>query len=165
MAPNIATITCLLVVSGPVFAFTKIIATVGPTTDIKPYMQVIQGSQSQRSKSLDPKKSYRFSYKTDSKELTPGIVKTRKINNPMLKEPIFIVGDDDLSMKWLDKYASKLKTIKAIGVIVNIKDSNDYHKITNKYGLPLLSVNGDGIAKSLGIRHYPVLIGQHVIEQ
>lgn len=114
---------------------------------------------------INPKEAYESYYQINSKDLTPGKVKTSKTNIKNLPQPIFIIGDDEKSLSWLDKYCSKLQKINAMGFIVSLKNSDEYKEISSKYKLPLFPINGDELAKKFNLHHYPVLISEHEIEQ
>ena len=116
-------------------------------------------------KSIKSKRPYQFDFTSTSKDLTIGPVKTRKIKAKSLIHPFFIVGTDKESMKWLRDYAPRLKALHAVGIVVNVKDNKSYEKLAKTYGLHLLPISGDALAKKFGIQHYPVLISQHLIEQ
>ena len=157
----------LLSILVPVVTFAnpaKVIKTVGPNEPIAPFMADITMPAVQP-KSINLNKPYQFNFTTTSKDLTVGPVKTRKINAKNLIQPIFIVGTDKESMKWLKHYAPRLKALHAVGIVVNVKDNKAYEKLAKTYGLHLLPISGDTLAKHFGIQHYPVLISQHLIEQ
>jgi integrating conjugative element protein (TIGR03765 family) len=154
----------LLLISINAFAFAKVIADVGTTIDAAPFINQLRGDEEPPQK-IKPKTAYESYYTEQSKNLTIGKVKSQTINIKNLPQPIFIIGSDEKSLNWLDKYHSRLKKIKAIGFIVNLKNSDEYKKISGKYKLPLFPINGDAFADKFNIHHYPVLISQHRIEQ
>jgi len=114
---------------------------------------------------INPGEAYKLYYHIESTKITSGTVKSRKASFPGLPKPIFIVGDDAVSLQWLDKYAEHLKKIDAVGFIVQLKDYEAYKVITDKYKLQLLPTNGDAFVKRFQIQHYPVLISSNLIEQ
>jgi integrating conjugative element protein (TIGR03765 family) len=154
----------LLIYNSNAFAFAKIIADVGTTIDAAPFINQLRGDEKPPQK-IKPKTAYESYYTEQSKNLTPGKVKSQTVNIKNLHQPIFIIGSDEKSLNWLDKYHSQLKKINAIGFIVNLKNPDEYKKISGKYKLPLFPINGDALADKFNIHHYPVLISQHRIEQ
>ncbi len=153
-----------VLITSNAFAFTKVIADVGNTIAASTYINQFQGNNSEQQKTT-PKQAYESYYTAQSKELTPGKVKTQTVDIKNLPRPIFIIGSDRNSLNWLDKYHAQLKKINALGFVVNLKNSEEYKKISDKYKLPLFPINGDQLAEKFNIHHYPVLISKHRIEQ
>lgn len=99
-------------------------------------------------------------------ELTPGNVQDRSITLPSLAAPIFIVGDDAMSMAWLRKNSKTLIDLQAIGWAVSVRDQASLDRIKAEIpGLAVQPIRGDGFARRLGLRNYPVLITRSAIEQ
>lgn len=97
--------------------------------------------------------------------LTPGKVYENRINI-VLPHPIFIVGCDDLSMKWLNRYSKRLQKLNATGFVANVSSQQDFSQLKNTFpNLPLLAVPANSIVTALHITHYPVLISDKLIEQ
>jgi integrating conjugative element protein (TIGR03765 family) len=94
-----------------------------------------------------------------------GKVVTRAANIKNLIRPIFIVGTGKESILWLKKYQARLKSLNALGIVTNINSNKDYEAIVKETGLHLLPLNANELAVKFGIRHYPVLISKHLIEQ
>lgn len=147
-----------------VFANTKVIAVLGPTINVAQYFKQLDGVP-QTIQKTTPDEAYAKYYKINSKQLTPGKVAARDVNIKNLPQPIFIIGDDDKSLAWLDKYINNLKAINAIGFIVNLQSHEDYQAIVNKFHITLFPVNGDKMAQKFKVKHYPVLISKNRIEQ
>ncbi|MDP1574343.1 MAG: integrating conjugative element protein [Coxiellaceae bacterium] len=104
-------------------------------------------------------------YPIRSHLLTPEKVKKRSINMA-LPQPIFIVGDDAISKKWLMRYQTRLTTLHAKGFVVNVDSQESMRSLQQTFpGLPLMAMNGDALAKWLQLAHYPVLISDKLIEQ
>ena len=97
--------------------------------------------------------------------LTPGPVQSRAIDRPFSR-PFFLIGADALSMQWLQAYRERLKSIGAVGMLVQADTHEDLRRVAQRAGgLAILPASATDIAKALGIRHYPVLISSHGIEQ
>ena len=96
-------------------------------------------------------------------ELSPGKVVRRSLNQ-VVSPPVFIVGDDPLSHRWLEAKRDYLVRIHAMGMVVNVRDKAGWHRL-QRYGLPLYPVPGHDFAKAFEINHYPVLLEQHDIKQ
>ncbi|RUS67422.1 hypothetical protein CUZ56_01367 [Saezia sanguinis] len=97
--------------------------------------------------------------------LSPGKVSARQISAPGLS-PIFLIGDDNLSKRWLvDRYQS-LAMLHAIGLVVQVESAQGLQTLRNLVpDLQLLPVNGNDLARRLNVQHYPVLITAEHIEQ
>ena len=96
-------------------------------------------------------------------ELTPGEVRTTQAPSH-IDTPLFIVGDDPLSHRWLTLRAPYLKSINAMGIIVNVKTQAGLVRMKS-YGLPIYPVPGRDFAKAFNLLHYPVLIEDKQIKQ
>ena len=97
--------------------------------------------------------------------LTPGIVHSRAIHRPFSR-PLFLIGADALSRQWLMEHRDRLKSMGAVGMLVQADTRDDLRTIAQLAdGLAILPASATDIAKALGIRHYPVLISSHGIEQ
>lgn len=100
-----------------------------------------------------------------SKALTPGAVMARTVSLPGMT-PLFLIGDDDLSHRWLEARLSVLQQLGATGLVVNVESVAAWHALEARTsGLTLSPVSGDDLARRLGLAHYPVLITAERIEQ
>ena len=100
-----------------------------------------------------------------SELLTPGQVVSRSIQAPNLL-PFFMIGDDDLSRRWLIARKDTLQSIGAMGLVVNVKSLQRFNELQALVpDLKLSPVSGDDIATRLGLANYPVLITSTSIEQ
>ncbi|WP_024910508.1 PFL_4695 family integrating conjugative element protein [Chania multitudinisentens] len=98
-------------------------------------------------------------------ELTPGKVVARTLSLPGMR-PMFLIGDDDLSRRWLSLRRDTLVQLNAVGLVVNVASEvafNDLKKQAD--GMELLPVSGSDLAKRLGLSHYPVLLTEKGLEQ
>ena len=104
-------------------------------------------------------------YPIESHALTPGPVQSRLIPLDLLT-PIAIVGDDDLSKAWLKRHQKELIADHAEIMVVNINSDTDREALQAGFpGLSLIPLNGDSLATSIQLIHYPVLISGHLITQ
>jgi integrating conjugative element protein (TIGR03765 family) len=98
--------------------------------------------------------------------LSPGKVDSRTIDLPYLDRPLFIVGADPLSIRWLRLHQAQLKQLNAIGLAVNVETQAQFQQLQNAAGgLAIHLLAGDAIAAQLALAHYPVLITASRIEQ
>jgi integrating conjugative element protein (TIGR03765 family) len=102
-------------------------------------------------------------------ELTPGVVIKRTItlaDGVSLPRPFFLIGADPQSMEWFIEHRDRLAQIYAVGMLVNVETVADLEAIAAiADGLPILPASGTDIARSLALKHIPVLISRHGIEQ
>ncbi|WP_249978019.1 integrating conjugative element protein [Vreelandella olivaria] len=102
----------------------------------------------------------------ESEALTPGTVETRALELPPGTTPFFLVGDDDLSISWLEQRGDSLRSIYAVGLVVNVQDAQGMQRLRDAApGLELRPVSGDDLAGRIGLVHYPVLITPTRLEQ
>lgn len=104
-------------------------------------------------------------YPIASPGLTPGKVQSRVItaNIPI---PIAIVGNDDLSKKWLGDHEKDLLATHAQIMVVNLASDIDRQALQAAYPqLSLIPMNGSSLVSTLGLSHYPVLISGDVLTQ
>jgi len=100
-----------------------------------------------------------------SAQLTPGTVQGRVINAPGL-QPMFVVGDDELSKSWLIERHERLEQMHAVGVVVNVANIDRFAEVRSwAKGLEMVPAPGDDLASRLGINHYPLLITATAIQQ
>ena len=97
-------------------------------------------------------------------QMTPGKVKTRTLSQAHMSRPIFIIGDDPLSYRWLKARQSQLLRLNAIGIVVNVNDIAGLNRL-RQYPLTFYPVNGSDFAKSFSLKHYPVLITAKQLSQ
>jgi integrating conjugative element protein (TIGR03765 family) len=99
-------------------------------------------------------------------EMMPGPVTARHIDQPHLSRPLFLLGYDDRSKRWLTQYRDKLIEAQAVGMIVNVEIQEELDKLERiGNGLEMIAAPGAQLAKQLGLTHYPVLISKSRIEQ
>ena len=97
--------------------------------------------------------------------LTPGSVQPRSHDRPFAR-PLFLIGSDARSQRWLQDHRDRLKEMGAVGMLVQAETLDDLRTIAELAdGLSILPASASDIAKALGISHYPVLISTHGIEQ
>lgn len=97
--------------------------------------------------------------------LHPGVVSSRPLSLPGMT-PLFILGDDPLSARWLAEHKSRLKLLNATGLVVNVVSEADLNALRQQAeGLLLLPVSGDDLAHRLKLDTYPVLITETGLSQ
>ena len=112
-----------------------------------------------------PPPSAALGFPVRSSRLSPGPIQGRVINATGL-QPFFLVGDDELSRRWLASRGETLRRLGAAGLAVNVANAERLAAIRSwAQGLAISPVSGDDLASRLGLSHYPVLITPTVLEQ
>lgn len=100
-----------------------------------------------------------------SSRLQPGVVTSRPLSLPGMT-PLFLIGDDPLSDRWLAQQLPVLKSLNASGLVVNVATAENLEKLREQAdGLILLPVSGDDLAARLQLDAYPVLITDTELSQ
>ncbi|PVZ81200.1 integrating conjugative element protein [Serratia sp. S1B] len=98
-------------------------------------------------------------------ELTPGKVDAREMNLPGMR-PLFLIGDDDLSRRWLSLRRDTLVQLNAVGLVVNVASEASLNDLKQHAdGLTLVPTSGSDLARRLKLFHYPVLMTEKGLEQ
>ncbi|WP_061289969.1 integrating conjugative element protein [Azotobacter vinelandii] len=78
---------------------------------------------------------------------------------PTAFPPLFIVGDDPLSLEWLALRRDRLAEIGATGLAVNVATEAGLQELIEASGgLRIDPAPGNDLASRLNLEHYPVLI-------
>lgn len=100
-----------------------------------------------------------------SARLKPGMVEAKVLHAPGL-QPLFLIGDDELSRKWLKARGDDLRELHAVGLVVNVEQHEALEGLRQlAYDLQLAPASADQLAEMLGLTHYPVLITATGLEQ
>ncbi len=76
-----------------------------------------------------------------------------------LSHPVFLIGTDQQSRAWLDANLASLRQHQATGIVVNIDSYEVFREMQIlAKGLLLAPASADGLALSLGVSVYPILI-------
>jgi len=100
-----------------------------------------------------------------SRTLSPGPVDARAIDIPGLR-PVFMIGDDSRSKRWLKLRLPWLRQMGALGLVVNVASREGLVELRRlAEGVRLIPATGDDLAALLEFSHYPVLITSTYIYQ
>ncbi|HAV1239832.1 TPA: integrating conjugative element protein [Salmonella enterica] len=93
-----------------------------------------------------------------SARLHPGAVTPRSLSLPGMT-PLFLIGDDTQSLRWLSKHLTGLQSLNATGLVVNVTSRERFEALQQRApGITLLPASGDDLAQRLQLDAYPVLI-------
>ena len=89
-------------------------------------------------------------------------VEGKDIPSYLVSQPIFIVGYDRASANWLINNVDILARNKAIGLVVNIDTPDQLRELQHitDHRLLLQPTNGNRLAQSIKLYHYPAYIDQ-----
>lgn len=100
-----------------------------------------------------------------SPHLHPGQLEPRPLSLPGFS-PLFLIGVDPLSERWLKQHKEKLLALHATGLVVNVSTSAQLDILRQQApGLTLLPVSGEDLAQRLQLTTYPVLITESGLSQ
>lgn len=100
-----------------------------------------------------------------SPHLHPGHLEPRPLSLPGFS-PLFLLGVDPLSERWLKQNKAKLLALHATGLVVNVSTSAQLDILHQQApGLTLLPVSGEDLAQRLQLTTYPVLITENGLSQ
>ena len=146
------------------FGKAVVVGELGQTIDARQYIPSVNLPQNIQ-KPTHTAEAVSKNFVVHSLLLTPGKVARQALSKDVMRTPVYLVGTDDLSIKWLKHYLPTLKAIGARGYLVNVNGEQAYNTFVNQVGVKLLPISGDGFAKTYHLTHYPVLIGKQLIEQ
>jgi integrating conjugative element protein (TIGR03765 family) len=132
-----------------------------------PYYQDIQPRPPEKSVSPSraPGRSEANMLPVRSLKLSPGKVTPRALPAPGWVRPVFLVGDDEVSYRWLKANGARLEALGAVGLVVQVESAGALARLRARIpGVPLSPVSGDDLAERLGLSHYPALITASGIE-
>lgn len=80
--------------------------------------------------------------------------------------PFFLIGSDRVSLDWLATHRDTLKSLGAVGMLVQAETEQDVRHVAEiSQGLSITLGSGSDVAGALGIDRYPVLITRDGITQ
>lgn len=100
-----------------------------------------------------------------SHKFSVGNVQPRALDLPGAA-PMFLLGADDVSRRWLAQNKDKLASIHAIGLVINVQTLDELKSLRLiAPELELLPAPADTLSDRLGLHHYPVIISAEGISQ
>lgn len=100
-----------------------------------------------------------------SERLRPGRIVPKPIRTPG-QQPMFLIGNDNLSRTWLKDQLPTLRRLRAVGIVVEVDSISALNELRRLApSLVLIPASGDELAQRLGLQHYPILITSTGTEQ
>ncbi|WP_248800916.1 integrating conjugative element protein [Pseudomonas sp. MWU13-2105] len=132
-------------------------------------LNLLPDEQTAKAMTLPPVRTLAYSeadmLPVKSPSLSPGTFENR-VHDAAGLQPVFLVGDDELSRQWLQRRGDVLREIKAVGWVVNVQQMAALTELrTLGTGLDMVPAAADDLAQRLGIEHYPALVTATGIEQ
>lgn len=98
-------------------------------------------------------------------EMTPGHPTTSALGPKLrqrlraLPRPLFLVGTDRLSQRWLMQHRDELRARGTVGLVIEADSFEAFEVIeTMGRGLIIVPISASDLARELGLSHYPVLL-------
>jgi len=96
----------------------------------------------------------------------PGTVAWKPLPTALTVQPFFVIGDDDLSLQWLEQRYDALVKLGAVGWLVNVRDRQRFEQLRDFAGdLMLVTQPATNLVEQFGLTRYPVLVTNGGIEQ
>ena len=147
-----------------------VIGSFGPTESTEPYLEILQATPEDTDEppAAAPglgAADLRRLLPIQSPNLTLGPVPTVAQARPFAA-PLFIIGSDLQSLRWVVAHRSELKALGAVGLLVEVPDEAALARVLAATGdLPLIPAAGSDLAQALQLEHYPVLVTQDGVRQ
>lgn len=154
----------------PVWAGVTVIYDSGDTRPLAPYLEILERTEPATdeppiSRPRQGAAEIQALLPIHSPGLSPGKVRARA-HHRRFARPFFLMGSDPASRQWLRQHRDRLKTIGAVGMLVQAETRADLQAIASlSGGLPIMPASAADIATALNLTHYPVLITAQGIEQ
>ena len=159
------------------WAAPQIIYDSGQTQPLAPYLESLRGEvpppDTRQAPSGKADLTVEDLLPIDTPEMSPGPVQARSINlpkgvpmNAAGARPLFLIGADSLSRRWLAQHRARLKEIGAVGILVQASTAEELQAVARiAEGLRIMPASGTELARLYALKHYPVLIWRGRIEQ
>lgn len=80
-------------------------------------------------------------------------------NLPTLPQPMFVIGNDEYSLKWFEANRDVLVQYGAVGLLTRVSDKAEWEQLQRLVApLQLYPMNADMLAQELGVPGYPIMV-------
>ena len=151
----------------PAWCAVTVIDEFGPTQPLAPLLDVFGDREARPDQpaSMQARRRSRCTAADPVARPVPGVLQTRAISLPLTR-PVFLMGADAESLRWLTDHHQQLVDIGAVGMLVQADTLDDLAAVAAAAdGLSILPASASDIATALQISVYPVLISRDRIEQ
>ncbi|EDT2963658.1 integrating conjugative element protein [Salmonella enterica subsp. enterica] len=148
----------LLTLSGACLADLTVVADLGGESTAVLYDAIAPEPDAEEIPPAAPEPLEQALFPVVSALLQPGAVSPRSLSLPGFS-PLFLIGDDPQSERWLAEHKNALLSLNATGLVVSVSSAGRLAALRQQAGtLTLLPASGDDLAKRLSLSRYPVLI-------
>lgn len=114
----------------------------------------------------DPIKFLASQFPVVSKKWKLGEFESKRIHFKEMKSPIFVIGCDDTSLRWVEHRRKLIENKRVLGFVINCNSFDDYNSLKAAiYPIVVQPINFDSLADYLKHDQYPAYIHQTAIEQ
>jgi integrating conjugative element protein (TIGR03765 family) len=125
----------------------------------RPFM--LNGKHQRAGLRATPPRDIRFSidFPVRTTRLSPGQMATTPTPLHQGQQPLFVIGNDDVSLDWIEVNKPYLLEIGARGFVVSVDTEQDWHQLREWLApLDVKAVTGDAFHEVFGLTHYPFLL-------
>lgn len=125
----------------------------------RPFM--LNGKHQRAGLRATPPRDIRFSvgFPVRTAHLSPGQMLTTPVPLHKGQQPLFVIGNDDLSLDWVEANKPYLLEIGARGFVVSVENEQDWVQLQEWLApLDVKAVTGDAFNEVFGLTHYPFLL-------
>ncbi|MCE3045387.1 integrating conjugative element protein [Legionella sp. 16cNR16C] len=117
------------------------------------YIKEMQSQLTEESLKLQEKLDARLPV---SSEATVGKVNRKPLKLTNFTQPVFIIGDDEVSRQWLQEHTEELEAAHALGFVTNVTESEQLQTLQQLTKASLLPANVDDLMALFQEDHYPL---------
>lgn len=140
------------------------LGTYGPTFDVSNYvMRLVNSRSPHKTAARVVKRASRFP--VESPGINSGAFESKAVDLPQLATPICIVGPDQYSMEWIERYRDILVASRATCIVTNVATAAAVDSIKAHLAVPAFAAAVNQLLEPLGVSRYPVLLSQTMVEQ
>ncbi len=140
------------------------LGTYGPTVDVSSYvMRLINSRSPGKAAARIVKQASRFPVMSPG--ISAGVLHPITVELPQLATPICIVGADEFSLQWIQRYRDILVESRATCIITNVSSEMEVNSVKAHLPVPAFAAAVNELLDSLRVDRYPVLLSQTMAEQ
>ncbi|STX55456.1 integrating conjugative element protein, PFL_4695 family [Legionella beliardensis] len=131
----------------------KVLDIQGPVTAIKPYLFSYVAPTKEFELTSHPRA---FGVPMTSKA-SVGMVVSKTVPD-YLSLTMLVIGNDEVSKRWLATQQPFLKTFQGLGLVANVETEAQLSALQKRAGIPLVAANVDALMALIHQTHYPLVI-------
>ena len=100
-----------------------------------------------------------YEYPIETERMQPGALVGKTVKTSMFAQPMAFMGDDGLSIKWLEQNHGYLASQNVPLFLVNLASESSYKFLQKRFpGLQFYPLDADELASLAGLSRYPILV-------